>query len=187
MYDDMGKGIDVVIVSTPDHTHAAAADAGAVALKQMLDATFKVDCARGKPATASSSWRSCAGYEAAKAVDENPNTYWAADANDIAAQLEVDLKQTVRFNLVALREPVFMGQRVKQYRVEYWDGAAWQLFSAGTTIGYQKLDRQETVSASKVRLVIEDARAYPLISHFGVHLTPFASPKPADENAGKAK
>ena len=122
-------------------------------------------------------------------MDGNANTYWAAAASDTAAQLEVDLKQIVRFNLVALREPVFMGQRVKQYRVDYWDGAAWQRFSEGTTIGFQKLDRRETVSASKVRLVIQDARAYPLISHFGVHLTPFSapieSPKPAEGNATK--
>jgi len=78
----------------------------------------------------------------------------------------------VSFNLVELQEPVFMGQRVSRYRVEYWDGAAWQLFSAGTTIGYKKLDRHATVSATKVRLTIEDARAYPLISNFGIYLTP---------------
>lgn len=177
-FKSVGRGISMLYGFAPDRRGLIPDEdiAGAVALKQMLDATFKVDFARGKPTTASSSWGSCAGYDAAKAVDGNLSTYWSAGQGDIATQIEVDLKQPVRFNLVALREPVFMGQRVKQYRVEYWDGAAWQPFSAGTTIGYQKLDRHETVSASKVRLVIEDARAYPLISHFGVHLTPYIAP-----------
>ena len=96
----------------------------------------------------------------------------------------MDLQKPVDFNLIALREPVFMGQRVKKYRVEYWNGASWRLFSEGTTIGYQKLDRRDAVTARKVRLVIEDSRAYPLISHFGVHLTPFTAPVLAEKRAG---
>jgi hypothetical protein len=32
--------------------------------------------------------------------------------------------------------------------------------------------------------VIEDARAYPLISHFGVHLTPFTAPVIEEKKAG---
>jgi alpha-L-fucosidase len=103
-------------------------------------------------------------------------THWSADARDTAGELDVDFKKPVSFSLVALQEPVFMGQRVKRYRVEYWDGAVWQLFSSGTTIGYQKLDRGPTISARKVRLVIEDSPGYPLISHLGVHLTPFTEP-----------
>ena len=136
---------------------------------------FKVDFARGQTVTATNSWKSGKGYETTKAVDGNPHTYWEADAGDTAGKPEGDFKKTVAFNPISLGEPVFMGQRVKQYRVEYWDGTTWQLFSEGTTIGYQKLDRRDAISAQKVRLVIENARAYPLISHFGVYMTPFTA------------
>ena len=176
-FKSVGRGSSMMYGFAPDRRGLFPEEdvAGAVALKQMLDATFKVDFARGQTVTATNSWKSGKGYEATKAVDGNPHTYWAADAGDTAGQMEVDFKKTVTFNLISLREPVFMGQRVKQYRVEYWDGTTWQLFSEGTTIGYQKLDRRDAISAQKVRLVIENARAYPLISHFGVYMTPFTA------------
>jgi len=177
-FNSVGRGSSMMYGFAPDRRGLFPEEdiAGAIALKQMLDATFKTDFASRKPITASTAWQTSKGYDATKAVDGDPNTYWAAAANTTAAQLEVDFKKTVSFNLIALQEPVFMGQRVKKYRVEYWDGAAWQLFSEGTTIGYKKLDRGSTISARKVRLVIEDSRAYPLISHFGVHLASFTAP-----------
>ena len=185
-FTSVGRGCSMMYGFAPDRRGLFPEEdvAGAVAMKQMLDATFKVDFAHDKSATATNAWKSCAGYDASKAVDGNLNTYWAADAGDLAGLLEVDLQKPVNFNLIALREPVFMGQRVKKYRVEYWNGSAWQLFSEGTTIGYQKLDRRDSVSARKVRLVIADARSYPLISHIGVHLTLFTAPVLEEKKAG---
>ncbi|MDQ2799872.1 MAG: hypothetical protein M3Y13_09535, partial [Armatimonadota bacterium] len=55
------------------------------------------------------------------------------------------------------------------YHLEYWDGAAWKTFFTGTTIGHKKLDRFPPVKAQRVRLVIDGARACPLISGFGLY------------------
>ena len=177
-FHSIGRGSSMLFGFAPDRRGLIPDEdiAGAAALKQMLDATFKKDLAQGQPVTASTTWHACKGYDAAKAVDGDPYTYWSADAADMSGRLEVDLKKDATFNLVALQEPVFMGQRVKKYRVDYWDGSNWLPFSTGTTIGYKRLDRRPTVSARKVRLVIEDARSYPLISHFAVYLTPFTAP-----------
>ena len=146
---------------------------GARELHRVLVATFRENLASRKPIHASSTWQSCRGYDAQNATDEDPLTYWSAAASDTSAYLEIDLGQPVRFNLIALQEPVFMGQRVKQYLVDYYDGAEWQVFSQGTTIGYRKLDLRPAVSAQKVRLHIMDARAYPLLSTFGIYMSPF--------------
>ena len=104
-------------------------------------------------------------------MDGDPLSYWSAADGKTSATLEVDLGQPTAFNVINLQEPVFMGQRVKRYRVEYLIDGTWKTFSEGTTIGHRKLDRRARVTATKVRLVIEDARAYPLISNFGVHFT----------------
>jgi alpha-L-fucosidase len=139
----------------------------------MLDEMYHSDFTKGKTITADSTWNSIAGHEAGKAVDGDPLTYWSAADGKTSATLEVDLGKPATFNVVNLQEPVFMGQRVKQYRVEYLDGATWKPFSEGTTIGHRKLDRRTAVTASKVRLIIDDARAYPLISTFSLHFTSF--------------
>jgi len=66
----------------------------------------------------------------------------------------------------------------------YCNGTAWQLFSTGTTIGYKKLDCHATLSAAKVRLTIDEARAYPLISNFGIYLTPVSVPGDEPKKTG---
>jgi DNA modification methylase len=82
------------------------------------------------------------GVSEVKAVDANPLSYWSADESSTKATLEVDLGKPCQFNVVNLQEPVFMGQRVKKYRIEYLDGTTWKTFSQGTTIGHRKLDRR---------------------------------------------
>jgi hypothetical protein len=68
-----------------------------------------------------------------------------------------------------------MGQRVARYRIEAWQDGAWQTVSQGTTIGHKKLDRlPEPVTTSRLRLVVEDALAEPLIAEMGVYFDPFS-------------
>ena len=50
---------------------------------------------------------------------------------------------------------------------------------SGETIGYKRLARIPETQAQKVRLVIEDALACPLISEFGLYFDPSA-PEPAE-------
>ena len=182
----VGRGSSMMFGFAPDRRGLFPEEdvAGAVALRRMLDETYKNDFAQGRPATATSTWKARAGFDAAKAVDGDPLTYWAADEAEFSAQIEVDLGKPATFNLVCLQEPVFMGQRVKKYRVECWDGSAWQTFSEGTTIGHRKLDRSGPFTAQKVRLLIEDSRAFPLLSTFGLHLTPFIEKEPQEKKTG---
>lgn len=169
----VGRGSSMMYGFAPDTRGLFPEDdvACAVELKNMLDEMWRTDFAAAKPITADHTWESVAGHEAAKAVDRDPLSYWSAADGKTSATLEVDLGQPTAFNVVNLQEPVFMGQRVKKYRVEYRVDGTWKIFSEGTTIGHRKLDRRARVTATKVRLVIEDARAYPLISTFGVHST----------------
>lgn len=147
-------------------------DADAQRLRELhaaIHRLFATDFAAGKPATASNVRGKDPAFAAANAVDGDPKTYWATDdAND--CWLEVDLGKPVRFNTSVLREPVWLGPRVSAYRIEAWRDGRWQLVVHGSNIGQMKLERFNAVTADKVRLVIEQSRACPLISQFSLHL-----------------
>lgn len=144
------------------------------AFKAALDAIFAEDFAAGKNATADQVRGADPAYAAARTLDGDLATYWATDDTVTTATLEIDLGEPTAFNVARLQEPVALGQRVQAYRLEAWDGTAWNVLSRGTTIGHKKLDRFDTVSAQRVRLVIENARACPVIAEFGLHLDPRA-------------
>jgi len=72
-----------------------------------------------------------------------------------------------------------MGQRVARYRVEIWANGAWRTVSEGTTIGHKKLDVLEApVTTSRVRIVVEEALAEPLLAEVGLYLDTHAMPGP---------
>lgn len=141
--------------------------------KAARDAIFNINLARGKQATADHVRGDDERYAAHHVLDHDPHTYWATDNDVTSGTIEFDLGGPVSFNVIRIEEPIAMGQRVAQYRVEALLNDAWQTISQGTTIGNRKLDRTErTVTAQHVRLIIEDALANPLISEFGLHLDP---------------
>lgn len=145
------------------------------AFKAARDAIFTLDLAMNKHATASHVRGDAPDFDADRALDHDLTTYWATDDDVTTATLDIDLGAPTTFNVARLQEPVALGQRVQAYRVEAWDGQAWTLLSRGTTIGHKKLDRFATVTAQRVRLVVEQARACPLIAEFGLHLDPRAN------------
>ncbi len=109
-------------------------------------------------------------YAASRVLDENDETYWATDDEVRSASLQLDLDGTRTFDVIRLQEPVGLGQRVKAYHVEAWIGEEWKTISSGTTIGYKKLDRlRDPVTTGRVRIVIDDARANPLLAEVGLH------------------
>jgi alpha-L-fucosidase len=142
-------------------------------LRSALDRIFTTDFAAGRRARAGSLRGGAEEYGAGMATDGKPGTFWAADDTVRSGWIEADLGRPKSFNVIRIEEPVAFGQRIRKYRVEIPDGSSWQTIVSGTTVGRKKLDRFPAVTADRVRLVIEDARACPLISEFGVHFCPF--------------
>jgi alpha-L-fucosidase len=141
-------------------------------LRKVLDATFAVDLARGKPAKASNVRGGDAVFGADKAVDGDSTTYWATDDGVTNAWLEVDLGKAATFNSAMIQEDIRLGQRVEAFSIEAWDGSQWKPVAQGTTVGYKRLLRFPTVLARKVRLSVSRARACPAITAFGVYCQP---------------
>jgi hypothetical protein len=120
-------------------------------------------------ATASTEWRESGAYEAAKAIDGSPDTRWApADEQKKDWWLEVNFGADQVLNTTFIKE-VF--NRVTSYRIQYWNGVAWTTCAAGSTIGAGKVDRFNTVTASRIRLAIDSVSSgTPSIAEFEVHL-----------------
>lgn len=74
-----------------------------------------------------------------------------------SAVQEVDLGQPTDISIVRLEEDITNGQRVSRYAVAGLVGDGWRELTRGTTIGYAKIDRVETASVRRVRLIVEDA------------------------------
>ncbi len=142
------------------------------AFRAALDEMFAHDLAAFRPATASNVRAENAAWGARQALDSRPNTFWATDDSVQGAWLEVDLGRPQPFNVIELAEPIAYGQRVAAYRVEAMTASGWTEIARGTTVGYKKLDRPGTVTARRVRVVIERGRGNPALSRFGLYFSP---------------
>ena len=169
----VGRGC-VLLLNVPLNRDGLIPEAETQRLRELHSAItnmFANDLAAGKHATASNVRGNDPAFGADKALDDDAKTYWATDDSVTNnCWLEVDLNKPVRFDTLALREPVALGQRVAAYRIEAWQDGQWKLVVHGTSIGHLKLERFNPVTTDKIRLVIEKSRACPLISQFSLYL-----------------
>jgi alpha-L-fucosidase len=76
-------------------------------------------------------------------------------------EVELDLGRPVTLGVARLEEDITHGQSVARYTLYGASDRDWRVLSHGSTIGYTKLDRFETVTVRRVRLEIEDAVGMP--------------------------
>ncbi len=173
-FKSVGRNCVLLLNVPPDDTgRLDAADiARLFEMRAALDAIFSDNLALEMSASASNVRGGAEEYSPQRAVDDDSETYWATDDSVGGAHLEVDLGAPTTFNVVSLQEPIQLGQRVANYRIEVGTARGWESVAVGTTIGYKKLDRIPRTTARRVRLVIEDARGHPLIAELGLYLDP---------------
>jgi alpha-L-fucosidase len=94
--------------------------------------------------------------------------YWHANENTDTNTLEFILPKAVTFDVAMLQENILVGQRIEQFRIDYWDRDSWQKLTEGTTVGYKRLLRFKPVTTDRVRLVIEKSRLNSTLSDFGL-------------------
>lgn len=107
-----------------------------------------------------------------KAVDGNKDTYWSTDDNVTQASITLNFEKPTLFNRFLIQEYIKLGQRVKQFSLEAEVEGEWITIENQTTIGYKRILRFKDVTATKLRVNIEAAKACPLISNIGVYYAP---------------
>lgn len=137
---------------------------------------YRTDLVEGQPATADSTWAT-AGFDAAKSVDGDVCTYWAAASGKTTARLEITPASSLMFHVISIREPIELGERATGYHVEIKQNGTWNKAPTdasgtkiqGTVIGQRQLWQLNPTTADSVALVIDSAKDVPAIAEFGVY------------------
>ena len=108
-------------------------------------------------------------YSPSMMGDDDYNTYWSACDGVTVADIIIKTKKDVTLDCIMLQEYIPLGQRVKEFVIEYktccgkWVPVITD--EETTTIGYKRLVRFNKKTASEWRIRILDARACPCINN----------------------
>jgi alpha-L-fucosidase len=151
----------------------------ALAFSDAVKKAFAVNLALKKTATATNVRGNANQFAAAMAMDGNKNTYWATDDNLKQASLTIDFGNPTKFNRFLVQEYIRLGQRVRSFTVEAWIDGNWKELAKATTIGYKRILRFPSVTATKVRFSITDSKSCPVITNIGIYNAPQILTAPA--------
>jgi alpha-L-fucosidase len=156
------------LLNVPPDTRGRIAEADVRALagvRAAIERTYGVNLARGARLDSDGPR---AGAEPARALDGDLDTYWAP-AEGAAPALTLTLPAPARFDRVVVQEAIALGQRVALFEVEAWVAGRWARIATGTTIGHKRILQVPPTTSDRVRLVVHQSRAVPLIAEIGLH------------------
>ncbi|KAL8057689.1 hypothetical protein ABFX02_04G200100 [Erythranthe guttata] len=131
------------------------------------NATISANSTRGKTGDSR--------YGPRNVLEEGIYSYWAPNGSISEWILYLDFEEAVTFNVLLLQEPIQMGQRIIEFHLDFLnEGGEWEVVTGGTTVGYKRLLLFPSVKASRLRVVIDESRADPLVSYLGIYFDPFS-------------
>ncbi|MGP2571234.1 alpha-L-fucosidase [Ornithobacterium rhinotracheale] len=105
-------------------------------------------------------------------LDNDLDTYWALDDNKKTGFVIFKFKEPQTFNRFLAQENIRLGQRVEAFSIEAQIDGKWQKIGEGTTIGYKRILRFRSVTATALRFNIESSLATPVISTVQLYNAP---------------
>jgi alpha-L-fucosidase len=141
-------------------------------LKETLDKTFKENLATDKKITVSNTRGESKSYGAKQLNDGKFDTYWATDDSVKTAEITLDLEKLTEINRIVLQEYIPLGQRIKSFSVEFWDGKAYQPLDKQTTIGYKRILTFPNIRTTRLKVNILESKASPVLSEIAVYKAP---------------
>jgi len=166
----VGRGSTLLLNIPPDrrgviHENDVASLKG---FRELLNKTFSKNLAEGARVEVTESRGKGAAYTAHNLIDQNDSTYWATNDGVTKATITITPATESVINFLVLKEPIHLGQRIKAFRVEQNLNGTWTEAASGTTVGYKRIMALDSVKG-QVRIVIEDARACPIISEIELY------------------
>jgi alpha-L-fucosidase len=138
--------------------------------KRLLDKEFVSDIAKGKKIYATSTRGKK--FAASFINDGNPETYWATNDYQTAADIIIDLGIETEVNRIILQEYIELGQRVQEFKVSAFANGGWTPVISGTTIGYKVIRKFPVIKTSKIKITISKSKACPVISNIELYRAP---------------
>ncbi len=167
----VGRGANLILNIPPDR-RGLINEKDVAALqgwKKLIDGYFQTNLALNKPALASTVRGNSYEYDGSKVNDGDKETYWATNDGEKTGSVEIDLGRPKLISFVTIQEYIKLGQRVKGFRIEMEKDGKWVAIAKGSTIGYKRIMKLFPIEAQKVRLVITDSKACPVISNVEVY------------------
>ncbi|MCB0459671.1 MAG: alpha-L-fucosidase [Flavobacteriaceae bacterium] len=149
-----------------------------IKMNRQLEQDFKNNLARNKKAVASIVRGKSKKYDASMVLDDDYSTYWATEEGSSQASLIIDFEQPKQFNRIVIQEYIPLGQRVKKFSIAVENNGTWHQIASHSTIGYKRILRFPKVVAERVKIIIHDAKASPLISTVEVFNAPVIVDEP---------
>ncbi|MDC6366913.1 MULTISPECIES: alpha-L-fucosidase [Flavobacteriaceae] len=143
-----------------------------MALKHQIDKDFALELAKGHETSASNIRGNNSTYNSEKAIDNNPETYWATDDQITEASITVKFDQPTLINRVLLQEYIPLGQRVQKFSVVAEVNGAWKTLDEQTTIGYKRILQFDDVEATQVQVNISKAKGAITLSNLELYHAP---------------
>ncbi|MBI9064350.1 MAG: alpha-L-fucosidase [Marinilabiliaceae bacterium] len=141
-------------------------------MSNALKADFALNLAKGKEVEASNVRGNSRKYKASNVTDGEKETYWSTDDPISQASLTIDLEKPTEFNRFLIQEYIRLGQRVQEFTLDVMVDGKWQTLAQETTIGYKRILRLPTTTASKIRVTIKKSKAAPLITNVELYKAP---------------
>ncbi len=139
-----------------------------------LKSTFARNLAASAKVSASNVRGNANSYSARNLLATNEGSYWATDDTAVAPTAEIDLGGEKTFDLIRLREPIQLGQRVEGFSVDAWKEGAWSEVAKSTTIGSCRIVRlSQPITTHKVRIRINSCPTAVLLNGFGLYRSAF--------------
>jgi alpha-L-fucosidase len=104
-------------------------------------------------------------------IDDQYNTYFTTHKGDTTTTITFNTKTPGTYNVLILQENITIGQRIEQFELEVYDPQkGWVKITQGTTVGYKRMLKFPTVTATTFRLKILNSRLEPTLSEMGLYL-----------------
>lgn len=138
-------------------------------LKEVLDKSFENNLAKQATVQAASNHSI---YKPQLLIDGKADTYWISKTKD-GSWVELEFDSPVEFNRLVLQEGIELGQRIKEFVVDVWQDDQYKEIARHTTIGFKRILRLETLTTTKIRIRILNAKAEPVLSEVSLYLAPY--------------
>lgn len=167
----VGRGSNLLLNVPPDRRGLIhpADSASLMAFKQLREEWLKVNLAQRATVTASPRRP---GYLPSLLTDGFRFSYWASAEGSDTCTIELEMPEERVFNTILLQESIELGQRIKAFKVEVWDGNAFHEVTNGTTIGYKRILQFPQQKAAKVKVTILESKAVPVLGEIQLYNFP---------------
>lgn len=168
----IGRGANLLLNIAPDRRGLIPPQdiENLLSWRKKIDETFSNNLALEARVHADSYRGRLKQYAASNLNDGDKNTYWATDDEVIQGSVEFDFGKTQLVKYVVLQEYIQLGQRVRNFSIEAWDGSSWQQVAQATTIGHKRIvSLEQPFETQKIKISIEGSKACPVLSNIEIY------------------